>query len=59
MVLGDGTEVRMGNTYGQGGEWEIRGEVRKWMDVPLHYAPFKSAASRRARIARKSPDLLW
>jgi hypothetical protein len=35
MVLGDGTEVRMGNTYGQGGEWEIRGEVRKWMDVPL------------------------
>jgi hypothetical protein len=19
-----------------GGEWERRGEVRKWMDVPLH-----------------------
>jgi hypothetical protein len=35
MVLGDGTEVRMGNIYGQGGEWEIRGEVRKWTDVPL------------------------
>jgi hypothetical protein len=38
MVLGDGREVRMGNTYGQGGEWEIRGEVRKWTDVPLQEA---------------------
>jgi hypothetical protein len=34
VVLGDGTEVRRGNTYEQG-EWERRGEVRKWMDVPL------------------------
>jgi hypothetical protein len=36
VVLGDGTEVRRGNTYEQGEEWERRGEVRKWMDVPLH-----------------------
>jgi hypothetical protein len=24
-----------------GGEWERRGEVRKWMDVPLHTPPLK------------------
>jgi hypothetical protein len=33
MVLGDGTEVRRGNTYEQ---VERIGEVRKWTDVPLH-----------------------
>jgi hypothetical protein len=48
--------------------WERRGEyrrgeentgkVRKWTDVPLHYPPFKDAASRRATIARRLPDLL-
>jgi hypothetical protein len=42
-----------------GGEWERRGEVRKWMDVPLHYPPFKGVASRHMRIARMSPDPLW
>jgi hypothetical protein len=31
MILGDGTEVRMGNTYGQG---EV-GDKRGWTDVPL------------------------
>jgi hypothetical protein len=42
-----------------GVEWERRGEVRRWMDVPLHYLLFKSTASQHARIARRSPDLLW
>jgi hypothetical protein len=37
---------------------EKRGKVRKWADVPLHYLPFKGAASRHVKIARRSPDLL-
>jgi hypothetical protein len=37
---------------------EKRGKVRKQMDVPLHYPPFKGAASQCARIARRLPDLL-
>jgi hypothetical protein len=44
------------------GKWrrieERRGKVRKWTDVPLHYPPFKGVASRRAKIARRLPDLL-
>jgi hypothetical protein len=44
------------------GKWrrmeERRGKVRKQMDVPLHYPPFKGAASQRAKIARRLPDPL-
>jgi hypothetical protein len=57
MVLGDGTEVRRGSIY-EHGEWEKIGEVRKQTDIPLHYPPLQSAASRCVKIARRSPDLL-
>jgi hypothetical protein len=40
------------NTYEQGES--RRGEVRKQMDVPLHYPPFKSMV----RITRRLPGLL-
>jgi hypothetical protein len=33
-------------------------KVRIWTDVPLHHPPFKGAASRHMRIARRWPDLL-
>jgi hypothetical protein len=35
-----------------------RGKVRKRMDVPLHYPPFKGAASRCVKIAKRLPDPL-
>jgi hypothetical protein len=53
VVPGDGTKV-----WGKYIYKERRGEVRKRMDVPLHYPPFKGAASRRVRIARRLPGLL-
>jgi hypothetical protein len=46
VVLGDGAEVRRGNTYEQGEEWERRGEVRKRTDVPLQYLAALSAATK-------------
>jgi hypothetical protein len=42
----------------RGGKRKTRGEVRKQMDIPLHYPPFKGVASRCMKIARTLPDLL-
>jgi hypothetical protein len=37
---------------------ERRGKERKQTDVPLHYPPFKGAASQHVKIARRLPDTL-
>jgi hypothetical protein len=60
VVPGDGTEVRMGNTYEQGesmrGE-ERRGEVRKRMDVPLQSFPFLPQLSPSFLLSLSPPPI--
>jgi hypothetical protein len=58
MILGDGTEVWMGNTYGQGEVGDKRGS--KEMDrCPLTYCPSLLPLSETINPARNSPGLHW
>jgi hypothetical protein len=67
LIIGIGTGVG-GCTYTQSGVGVERvgemgdsrgGKVRRWTDVPLHHPPFEDTVSRRVRITRRWPDLLW